>query len=322
MTDTTRVVLHEVMEQQTVSVAKAGIICSLNARTSILASANPVHSKYNPRLSVVDNIQLPPTLLSRFDLIYLILDKPDIERDRRLAQHLVSLYFPTPAVPNKSTTDTLLDTNTLTEYIAFARRHVHPVITNEAFEALVEGYVQMRRIGMARDTTGSAGTNTIPIRSRGTITATPRQLEGLIRLSEAVAKIRLSSEVTAEDVKEALRLTRLALLQAATDPRSGLLDIDLITIGRSQSDRNRLTQLAEALRLRLEEERSRIRTTEDLYHSLIQHVGPTVPISYEDYKAALHLLVEEEVIALSGDPHHQNIILLSTVTGVRKGWTK
>jgi len=322
MTDTTRAVLHEVMEQQTVSVAKAGIICSLNARTSILASANPVHSKYNPRLSVVDNIQLPPTLLSRFDLIYLILDKPNPERDRRLAQHIVSLYFPTALVTSKSTSDTLLDTHTLTEYIAFARAHVHPVITEEAFEALVEGYVQMRRVGVARDTTGT-GTNTGLVRSRSIITATPRQLEGLIRLSEAIAKIRLSAEVTTEDVNEALRLTRLALLQAATDPRSGLLDIDLITTGRAQSDRNRLTQLAEALRIRLEEERSRIRTTEDLYYSLMQHLGAAgVSVSYEDYRAALHLLVEEEVIALSGDPHHQNIVLLSTVTGARRGWMK
>jgi DNA replication licensing factor MCM4 len=93
MSDQTRSILHEVMEQQTVSVAKAGIICTLNARTSILASANPRDSRYNPSLSVVDNIQLPPTLLSRFDLIYLVLDRPNEVSDRRLAQHIVSLYF-------------------------------------------------------------------------------------------------------------------------------------------------------------------------------------------------------------------------------------
>ena len=92
MDDNTRVILHEAMEQQTVSVAKAGIICSLNARTAILAAANPVHSKYDPALSVVDNIKLPPTLLSRFDLIYLVLDKQSEAADRRLANHIVSLY--------------------------------------------------------------------------------------------------------------------------------------------------------------------------------------------------------------------------------------
>ena len=88
MGDGARSILHEAMEQQTVSVAKAGIICSLNARTSVLASANPIDSKYDPKRSVVDNINLAPTLLSRFDLIYLILDKPDERTDRQLASHL------------------------------------------------------------------------------------------------------------------------------------------------------------------------------------------------------------------------------------------
>ena len=92
MDDSTRVILHEAMEQQTVSVAKAGIICTLNARTAILAAANPVNSKYDPKLSVVDNIRLPPTLLSRFDLIYLVLDRQNEASDRRLANHIVSLY--------------------------------------------------------------------------------------------------------------------------------------------------------------------------------------------------------------------------------------
>jgi DNA replication licensing factor MCM4 len=93
MSDATRSVLHEVMEQQTVSIAKAGIITTLNARTSILAAANPVGSKYDVDLPVTRNIDLPPTLISRFDLLYLVLDQVDENLDRRLAQHLVSLYL-------------------------------------------------------------------------------------------------------------------------------------------------------------------------------------------------------------------------------------
>ena len=93
MSDSTRSVLHEVMEQQTVSIAKAGIITTLNARTSILASANPIGSKYNPNLPVPQNIDLPPTLLSRFDLVYLVLDNVDEQQDRRLAKHLVGMYL-------------------------------------------------------------------------------------------------------------------------------------------------------------------------------------------------------------------------------------
>jgi DNA replication licensing factor MCM4 len=93
MSESTRSVLHEVMEQQTVSIAKAGIITTLNARTSILASANPIGSKYNPNLPVPQNIDLPPTLLSRFDLVYLILDRIDETADRRLARHMLSMYL-------------------------------------------------------------------------------------------------------------------------------------------------------------------------------------------------------------------------------------
>jgi DNA replication licensing factor MCM4 len=93
MNDSTRSVLHEVMEQQTVSIAKAGIITTLNARTSILASANPIGSRYNPKLAVPQNIDLPPTLLSRFDLVYLVLDRVDETEDRRMAKHLVGMYL-------------------------------------------------------------------------------------------------------------------------------------------------------------------------------------------------------------------------------------
>ena len=93
MSDATRSVLHEVMEQQTISIAKAGIITTLNARTSILAAANPVGSKYNLSWPITRNIDLPPTLISRFDLLYLVLDRIDEANDRRLASHLVALYL-------------------------------------------------------------------------------------------------------------------------------------------------------------------------------------------------------------------------------------
>lgn len=96
MNDNTRTILHEVMEQQTVSIAKAGIITSLNARTSILASANPIDSKYNPSKSIVDNLNLPPTILSRFDIICLLLDTINIESDQRLARHITRLYSVNP----------------------------------------------------------------------------------------------------------------------------------------------------------------------------------------------------------------------------------
>ena len=233
MSDTTRAILHEAMEQQTVSIAKAGIIATLNARTSILASANPVESRYNPSLSVVDNIKLPPTLLSRFDLIYLILDAPNIDGDRRLAQHLVGLYYETPNVVQPP-----LDHETLRDYIAYARDHVHPELTDMATRELISAYLDMRKMGSNNGNSGNR-----------TISATPRQLESLIRLSEAIAKMRYSNEVKREDVREAVRLMRVATQAAATDPRTGRIDMDMITTGRSTANR----EMEEALNLNLRE---------------------------------------------------------------------
>lgn len=92
MDENGRTILHEAMEQQTISIAKAGIVCQLNARTAVLAAANPIQSKYNPKYSVIKNIRLPPTLLSRFDLIYLMLDRVNTKHDTKLAKHILSLY--------------------------------------------------------------------------------------------------------------------------------------------------------------------------------------------------------------------------------------
>ena len=230
MADSTRAMLHEAMEQQSVSITKAGIIATLNARTSILASANPVESRYNSRLSVVENIKLPPTLLSRFDLIYLILDKPNKENDRRLAQHLVSLYNDNS---QRSQSNTACDQDFLRDYIMYARNSIAPEITDEAERALVRGYLAMRSLGG---------------RGSKTITATPRQLESLIRIAQSLAKMRLSKVVTGYDVDEAIRLMKVATQAAATDPRTGTIDMDMITTGRTAVDRDMILHLADELR--------------------------------------------------------------------------
>jgi len=240
MSGTTRAILHEAMEQQTVSIAKAGIIATLNARTSILASANPVESRYNPSLSVVENIQLPPTLLSRFDLIYLILDAPNVMNDRMLAQHLVGLYYETPNVVEPP-----LDHSLLRDYIAYARENIHPELSDLASRELIAAYIEMRR-------GGSAGSNG----GRGrTITATPRQLESLIRLSESLARMKYSRVVTRENVQEAVRLMKVATQAAATDPRTGRIDMDMITTGRSTAERELEENLASSLKELLVERR-------------------------------------------------------------------
>jgi len=239
MSGTTRAILHEAMEQQTVSIAKAGIIATLNARTSILASANPVESRYNPSLSVVENIQLPPTLLSRFDLIYLILDAPNVANDRMLAQHLVGLYYETPNVVEPP-----MDHGLLRDYIAYARENIHPELSDLASRELIAAYIEMRRGGSG----GGSG------RGR-TITATPRQLESLIRLSESLARMKYSDVVTRENVQEAVRLMKVATQAAATDPRTGRIDMDMITTGRSTAERELEENLAASLKELLVERR-------------------------------------------------------------------
>ncbi|KAL9116820.1 MAG: hypothetical protein Q9187_006649, partial [Circinaria calcarea] len=233
MSDATRSVLHEVMEQQTVSIAKAGIITTLNARTSILASANPIGSKYNPNLPVPQNIDLPPTLLSRFDLVYLVLDRIDEQNDRRLARHLIGMYL--EDTPENASNQEILPVEFLTSYISYARNHCQPRITQAASEELVRSYVEMRKLG--EDVRAA----------ERRITATTRQLESMIRLAEAHAKMRLSEEVTAKDVLEAVRLIKSALKQAATDSRTGLIDMSLLTEGTSASERRRRQDLKKAI---------------------------------------------------------------------------
>lgn len=138
MNDTTRSVLHEVMEQQTLSVAKAGIICQLNARTSILAAANPVKSKWDMNLTTVENIKLPHTLLSRFDLIFLMLDTQNETFDQQLASHLVSLYS---LANNHVQEENNIDLTILKDYIAYARANIHPKLSEEASQYLVYSYI-------------------------------------------------------------------------------------------------------------------------------------------------------------------------------------
>ncbi|OHT08484.1 MCM2/3/5 family protein [Tritrichomonas foetus] len=224
MNDSARAVLHEVMEQQTVSVAKAGIVCTLNARAAIVACANPRDSQYNAKLSVIENIQLPPTLLSRFDLVYLILDRVDEAHDLQLARHIVGLY-----TANNETQATI-PINQLTDYIAYAKEHCNPVFTDESQKVLIDGYVEMRSLG-----------------GRNVVSATPRQLESCIRLAEANAKMRLSPFVEKEDAEEALRLLKEALHQSATDPTTGIIDIDNLTTGTSAEKRQKVSRISKEI---------------------------------------------------------------------------
>jgi len=285
MSDSTRAILHEAMEQQTISVAKAGIICSLNARTSILAAANPIQSRYNPQMSVVENMNLPPTLLSRFDLIYLMLDQPNPTSDRRLAKHLVALYGKEP--PKQA--ETILSLQQFAEYVSYARHECRPTLTNDAVTGLIDGYVGMRKMSS----------------NKNTISATPRQLESIIRLAEAHAKMRLSSTVESMDVDEAMKLLRVATQSAATDPRTGRIDMDLINTGRSASSRVRTQQLVGQLKELLS---ARLASGSVSFQNLQEMVAEQdKDVTQQDLQAALRQLADDDVIATTGHGHHMTI---------------
>lgn len=247
MSDATRSVLHEVMEQQTISIAKAGIITTLNARTSILASANPINSRYDPNLPVTSNIDLPPPLLSRFDLVYLILDKVDETIDRQLASHITDMYL--EDVPDSVSLHMILPVEILSAYIQYAKENMNPVLTEDSKTVLVQSYVDMRKLG----------DDARALERR--ITATTRQLESMIRLAEAHAKMRLSQVVEVIDVKEAVRLIKSAIKDYATDPISGRIDMNLVQTGTSTIQ---------------------MRMREDLYREILAMLDDGLPIRYSE----------------------------------------
>merc|ERR1739848_321307 len=187
-----------------------------------------------------------------------MLDKADKVTDSRLARHLVALHY--------ESRRSVIPAKLLRDYIAYARAMCTPTISNAAAEAIVNNYVEMRQMGSV----GSV--------KEKVVTATPRQLEGLIRIAESLAKMQLAPEVTEAHVDEAYRLIKVAMQQSATDPRTGKIDMDLIQTGVSASTRSARKQLAQELTALLQKLRSQ---------------APGVDISPNEIREALRLLVED-----------------------------
>jgi DNA replication licensing factor MCM4 len=214
----------------------------------------------------------------------LLLDTPDQSRDTKLAKHLVSLYFAHRDVDQART----LPTELLSRYIAHARHNCDPELTDEASEGLIAGYVEMRKRG----------------ESNKTITATTRQLESLIRLSEALAKMRLSDYVLRSDVDEAIRLMKLATFNAATDPRTGLLDMDLITTGHGAAHAEMVRMLKQRIMDLVKQHTERYRdqpiSTEQLFVLYVSLASEKDDVQREDFNEALLSLQEEDRISIAG----------------------
>ena len=209
MEEADRTAIHEVMEQQTISISKAGINTTLNARTSILAAANPAHSRYNKARSASENINLPPALLSRFDLLFLILDDHKSEEDSKLAEHILYVHR-VGKQPDLEFEP--LEPTVIRQYIAQARQY-EPHVPVELSDFVVSAYVQKRRQAHESQKTQNGDF----------IYTQPRTLLAILRMSQALARLRFSNIVDQDDVQEALRLmdSSKKSLETSTTGRSG-----------------------------------------------------------------------------------------------------
>ena len=215
-----RVAIHEVMEQQTVSVAKGGIVATLNARTSILAAANPTLGRYDAYRTVSENISLPVTILSRFDLIFVLRDVPEAVKDAQMTDHILDLHR-RGTVP----TEAPIESELFRKYISYSK-NIKPTLTQDAMDCLKDFYLRMRS---ASETEGTP------------VAITARQLESLVRLSEARARIALRDKVTLEDAESAIEIMKISLEQVGIDMTSQKFDIDIIMTGKPKSLRDRLS---------------------------------------------------------------------------------
>jgi len=241
-----RTAMHTAMEQQVVSIAKAGIVATLNARTSVLAAANPQYGRYVPERTVLENIDLPITILSRFDLIFILRDEPDENEDSERSRHVLSLHM----APQKIPAPPPISQELLRKYIAYAR-NIRPTLSREAAERIGEYYMAMRKTSSA-----------------GSIAITLRQLETLIRLSEARAKAALKTTVTVEDAEAAIALMEKFLGGVGIDVQRQVLDIDSIMTGKPKSVRDVLILIRDAL-LDLERKEGGAIREEELKEELI-----------------------------------------------------
>ena len=250
--------MHEALEQQTISISKANIQATLIARTTVLAAANPKFGRFDPYGVVADQIDLPPTLINRFDLIFPIKDLPEETKDKKLAEHILGLH----QMPSLAEAE--ISTSLLKKYIAYAKQKIIPKLTDGALEEIKDFYLKMRASGG-----GEEGIRTIPI--------SPRQLEALVRLSEASARMRLSDKVMRKDAKRAVELLEYCLMQVGFDKETGKIDIDRITTGITATQRSYISNIKEIIA------------------ELESKIGKTIPIDDIIAEAIAKDIAEEQV---------------------------
>jgi replicative DNA helicase Mcm len=271
--------MHEAMESQVIHITKAGIHAMFKANTAILAAANPKYGRFDPNESPAAQFNIPPTLISRFDLIFPIKDELDEAKDREMVKHILTSHF-TAGVKAKGNYDKkemrkaeervlpAIEPELLRSYIAYARREIKPLLTKEAMDKIETFYVDLRKMGQKQ--------KSVPI--------TPRYLEAIIRLAEASAKGRLSDTVDLDDAERAIRLMRFCLIGVGVDPETGKFDIDIIAVGTSRSKQDRLKVVYRAVKTLSE-------GTEGATHEALLEEAKTQGLNGEEFEDALSSLL-------------------------------
>ncbi|QLG50069.1 minichromosome maintenance protein MCM [Natrinema halophilum] len=244
-----RSAMHEALEQQKISVSKAGINATLKSRCSLLGAANPKYGRFDQYEPISEQIDLEPALISRFDLIFTVTDTPDEEKDRNLAEHIITTNYAGELTTQREQLSSLevtteeidemtaqvdpeIDAELLRKYIAYAKQNCHPRMTEEAREAIREFYVDLRSKGTDEDAA-------VPV--------TARKLEALVRLSEASARVRLSDTVEQSDAEQVIEIVRSCLQDVGVDPETGEFDADIVEAGTSKSQRDRIKNLKQLI---------------------------------------------------------------------------
>jgi replicative DNA helicase Mcm len=249
MDSSDRSAMHEGLEQQKISVSKAGINATLKARCSLLGAANPKYGRFDQYEPIGEQIDLEPALISRFDLIFTVTDSPNPEHDARLAQHILKTNYAgelntqrEELASSEFTSEEVaevteevapaIDADLLRKYIAHAKRSCFPTMTDEAKGIIEEFYVDLRSKGADEDAP-------VPV--------TARKLEAMVRLSEASARVRLSDTVEREDAERATGIVESCLKDIGVDPETGEFDADVVETGTSKSQRDRIKGLKDII---------------------------------------------------------------------------
>ncbi|MCU0642392.1 MAG: minichromosome maintenance protein MCM [archaeon] len=254
MNENDRSAMHEAMEQQTVTVAKANIHATLRAETTVLAAGNPKLGRFDPYTPIPQQIDISPALLSRFDVIFVIRDLPNKAQDEAIASHVLEEH-------SQKVVRDVIDQKLLRKYISYAKQHIKPKLTEEAIEEIKNFYVKLR--GQSANTESEV--KPIPI--------TARQLEGIIRLAEASAKLRLSDKVKREDARRAIDLLKISLMQVGYDEETKTYDIDKITSGITSSKRSKILLVRDTI-LSLESRLGKLIPIEELEKALAGKLNP------------------------------------------------